>query len=178
VNVAQAIIHEPQLLILDEPTRGLDPMQIVEMRGLVNRLKHDHTILVSSHILFEISKTCDRILVIDDGEIIARGTEEELSGRLHGGRRLAVTVRVKGGDAPSDEAIGAVKGCIAGVAGVTAVRELEREGTSVGFEVDCEEDRRVEVVDALVRAGHGVARIDVAQHELEGIFMQLVGGHA
>ncbi len=84
VGVAQALVHKPQLLILDEPSSGLDPVQIVEMRSLIRRLKGQHTILVSSHILSEISQVCDRLLVIQEGEIVAQGTEEELARKLGG----------------------------------------------------------------------------------------------
>src|SRR5690349_9570402 len=79
VGVAQAIVHDPKLLILDEPTRGLDPVQIVEMRAMIKDLKERHTILISSHILPEISQTCDRLLVLGRGEIVRSGTEEELT---------------------------------------------------------------------------------------------------
>src|SRR5262249_16915277 len=79
VGVAQALVHRPTLLILDEPTAGLDPVQIVEMRALIRRLKGERTILVSSHFLSEISQTCDRLLVVHDGALVAQGSEEELA---------------------------------------------------------------------------------------------------
>src|SRR6185295_11049922 len=93
VGIAQAIVHKPRLLVLDEPITGLDPVQIVEMRELLRGLKGKHTILLSSHILSEISETCDRILVIKGGEIAAAGTEAELASRLLAGVRAEVTVR-------------------------------------------------------------------------------------
>ena len=79
VGVAQAIIHQPKFLILDEPTRGLDPVQIVEMRNLIHDLKQNHTVLISSHILTEISQTCDRLLVLGKGELLGVGSEAELA---------------------------------------------------------------------------------------------------
>jgi ABC-2 type transport system ATP-binding protein len=79
VGVAQAIIHNPKFLILDEPTRGLDPVQIVEMRNLIHDLKQSHTVLISSHILTEISQTCDRLLVLGKGKILGAGTEADLA---------------------------------------------------------------------------------------------------
>jgi ABC-2 type transport system ATP-binding protein len=96
VGVAQAIIHDPDLLILDEPTHDLDPVQIMEMRGMIRALKDSHTILISSHILPEISETCDRLLILNDGEIVASGTEAELGDTLLRSRGMVVTVRPRG----------------------------------------------------------------------------------
>src|SRR5688572_1604546 len=94
VGVAQAIIHQPKFLILDEPTRGLDPVQIVEMRNLIHDLKQNHTVLISSHILTEISQTCDRLLVLGRGKILGVGSESELSAHEGEIRSISITVRV------------------------------------------------------------------------------------
>jgi ABC-2 type transport system ATP-binding protein len=94
VGVAQAIIHQPKFLILDEPTRGLDPVQIVEMRNLIHDLKQNHTVLISSHILTEISQTCDRLLVLGRGKILGVGSESELSAQEGEIRQISVTIRV------------------------------------------------------------------------------------
>src|SRR5688572_24857790 len=94
VGIGQAIIHQPKFLILDEPTRGLDPVQIVEMRNLIHDLKENHTVLISSHILTEISQTCDRLLVLGRGQMLAVGSEAELSGRKDEIRTISVTIRV------------------------------------------------------------------------------------
>src|SRR5712692_4260204 len=96
LGVAQALVHNPALLILDEPNSGLDPAQIVEMRALIRDLRGAHTILTSSHILSEISQTCDRLLIIQAGEIVAQGTEEELARRLGGGGYIELEVRSPG----------------------------------------------------------------------------------
>ncbi|MBT8494804.1 MAG: ABC transporter ATP-binding protein, partial [Deltaproteobacteria bacterium] len=98
VGVGQAIMHKPDLLILDEPTRGLDPVQIVEMRNMIRDLTGEHTVLISSHILTEISQTCDRLLVLGKGRIIASGTEEDLSANLLVVNRVAVTVKPRKGE--------------------------------------------------------------------------------
>src|SRR6516225_3251196 len=82
VGVAQALVHGPDVLLLDEPANGLDPVQNVEMRSLIRSLRGDHTVLVSSHILPEIAQTCDRLLVVRDGELVAQGSESELEERL------------------------------------------------------------------------------------------------
>src|SRR5579871_6729584 len=92
VGVAQALVHRPKLLILDEPTSGLDPVQIVEMRSMIRALRGAHTILLSSHILSEISQTCDRLLVIQGGKIVAQGTEQELARDMGGGGTIEVEV--------------------------------------------------------------------------------------
>jgi ABC-2 type transport system ATP-binding protein len=104
VGIAQAIVHAPDFVVLDEPISGLDPVQIVEMRELVKNLKGDHTVVVSSHILSEISETCDRILVIKEGKIEWSGTERDLSVALREGSRIAVTIRVAGASPEDAEA--------------------------------------------------------------------------
>ncbi len=185
VGVAQAIIHEPELLILDEPTHDLDPVQIMEMRGMIRSLKDSHTILISSHILPEISQTCDRLLILDDGEIVASGTEEELGGRLMRTSTMAVTIRIGDGDPGngSDGAgIAAARAAITEVRGVTGVRRSDRaerpvtESGSVTFEVEGETDLRAEVCRALVGNGHDVIALARAERELERVFVGLVGG--
>src|SRR3569623_986146 len=113
VGVAQAIIHQPTFLILDEPTRGLDPVQIVEMRNLIHDLKQNHTVLISSHILTEISQTCDRLLVLGKSELLGKGTESELA--AHKGEIRAISVTVRGTD---KTAISKVLGAVDGVSKV------------------------------------------------------------
>src|SRR5262249_13557002 len=90
VGIAQAIIHDPALVILDEPNNGLDPAQIKEMRSLIRELRNRHTVLLSSHMLPEISQTCDRLMVIRGGQLVAVGTEGELSARLGDTRKYAI----------------------------------------------------------------------------------------
>jgi ABC-2 type transport system ATP-binding protein len=169
VGVAQAVVHQPKLVILDEPTRGLDPVQIVEMRQLVRELKAEHTVLISSHILPEISETCDRMLVLGDGAIVGSGTEEELSHRLASSRRIVVGVRPAG---ELEEAIGVVR-AVAGVVEVSVGNEVDgaRE-----LEVTADADVRAELCRALVEKGHGVLSLGRAQHKLESIFLELVKG--
>lgn len=92
VGLAQALIHDPKVLILDEPTVGLDPKQIHEIRELIRSLSGDHTIILSSHILPEVSKTCDRVVIINEGKIIASDTCSALSNQISGGNRLEITL--------------------------------------------------------------------------------------
>src|SRR5213075_3015338 len=102
VGVGQAIIHDPKFLILDEPTRGLDPVQIVEMRNLIHDLKQNHTVLISSHILTEISQTCDRLLVLGKGKILGAGSEQDLAASESEIRAVSVTVRPPSGATADD----------------------------------------------------------------------------
>ena len=162
VGVAQALVHRPQLLILDEPTSGLDPVQIVEMRKLIRSLKGEHTVLLSSHILSEISQTCDRLLVIDEGKLVASGTETELSK----GSGAAVDVEVAGNGDKAKAALG-------GVDGVKGV-EVVRSGDGVTqLRVQAAAELRPAIVRALVQGGADVLRVDRAASQLESIFMQL-----
>ena len=197
VGVAQAIIHDPDLLILDEPTHDLDPVQIMEMRGMIRALKDSHTILISSHILPEISQTCDRLLILNDGEIVASGTEAELGDTLLRSRGMVVTVRPRGsgdldaaaagGDAPDGEAhvhaaLQAAEQVIRSVPGVADVKLPDRPARAmaaagaVAIRVDGEADVRAPVCRALVEAGHDVIGLTRAERELERVFVELVGG--
>lgn len=172
VGVGQAIMHEPDLLILDEPTRGLDPVQIVEMRSMIQNLKEKHTVLISSHILTEISETCDRLLVLGKGSIIATGSEKELSSRLLEVSRVVVGVRSseeRYRDAPVDKILG-------GIDGVTDVTKGGVEEEAQLYELAASRDVRADVCRALVQAGHDVIKLSRAQRELENIFLSLVKG--
>ncbi len=173
VGLAQAVIHEPELLILDEPTHDLDPAQIVEMRALLRTLKSQHTIFLSSHNLPEISQTCDRLFVIDGGEIIASGTEEELSVRLLGAGGVDVTVRMSANGGSESTAV------IERIRGLDGVREVAVqawEGDEVTLTVDSDRDRRAEVCRALVESGFAVVGLQRSRRKLESIFLDLVRG--
>lgn len=166
VGIAQAIVHDPELVILDEPISGLDPVQIVEMRDVLERLREDRTVLVSSHILSEISETCDRILVLHEGRLVADGTQEELFEQLGAAMRLELTVRGE------PEAIEAV------VTSLDAIEHWSHEPTDDDLhelEVAMADDRREALVAALVERGVGVRRIEEAESELEQIFLDVTG---
>ncbi|WP_437766897.1 ABC transporter ATP-binding protein [Sorangium sp. So ce281] len=176
VGIAQAIVHKPRLLVLDEPISGLDPVQIVEMRALLRSLRGKHTILLSSHILSEISETCDRILVIRDGEIGAQGTEQELSAKLLHGVRIELTVRgPAAGGAGRGEAAGALDIARA-VEGVTSVERLtttEPGSDVVSFAVEADRDVRAALCAELVQAGIGILEVKRSERELESVFLRL-----
>ncbi|MBV8760280.1 MAG: ABC transporter ATP-binding protein [Deltaproteobacteria bacterium] len=168
VGVAQAIIHQPKFLILDEPTRGLDPVQIVEMRNLIHDLKQNHTVLISSHILTEISQTCDRLLVLGKGELLGKGTESELAS--HKGEIRAITVTLRGADKA------AMKTVLAAIDGVTKVAEPYEQGGGLSFSLSTNKDCRAEVSRAIVEAKLDLLKLDYSRSELENTFIRLVGG--
>jgi ABC-2 type transport system ATP-binding protein len=172
VGLAQAVVHKPSLLILDEPTGGLDPVQIVEMRQLIKRLGGDHTVLLSSHILSEISQTCDRLLVIHEGRMVADGTEESIS-QAAGGASHALELEVTGdggAQAAGDRACAA----IGKVPGVVSARVARIEDGSAHLSIDLSDDRRPQVARAVIEAGVGLLRLDKKAVELESIFQRLV----
>lgn len=172
VGVGQAIVHKPKFLILDEPTRGLDPMQIVEMRNLVHDLKQHHTVLISSHILTEISQTCDRLLVLGKGKLLGAGSEADLIGKESEIREITVTIRLgKDGDAL------AVTKVLEGVGGVTKVAAPFEQGGGFTFQLSTSSDCRAEVSRAVVGAGLDLIKLDHAKSELENTFIRLVGGN-
>jgi ABC-2 type transport system ATP-binding protein len=176
VGIAQAIVHRPAFVVLDEPIGGLDPMQIVGMRKLVRGLKGEHTVVVSSHILHEISETCDRILVIKEGEILWSGKERDLSTQVEQGMRVRVTVRVAG--ASPEAALERAKSLATGVPGVRGVepRTADESGDGIAsVEIAAESDVRDALCRALVAAD--VAVLEVARlRDLETTFRALLEG--
>jgi len=172
VGVAQAIIHDPKFLILDEPTRGLDPMQIVEMRNLIHDLKQNHTVLISSHILTEISQTCDRLLVLGRGKILGVGSEQDLAASESEIRQVAVTVRPPSGEDPK----GRIRAALAAVDGVKTVAEPYEQGGGLLFALATTKDCRADVCRAVVHAKLDLIKLDYSRSELENTFIRLVGG--
>jgi ABC-2 type transport system ATP-binding protein len=164
VGVAQALVHKPKLLILDEPTSGLDPVQIVEMRATIRALRGEHTILLSSHILSEISQTCDRLLVIQRGEIVAQGSEQDLAAQVGGGG--TIEIEALGTSARLIE----IARTVTGVSGGTVLREAD--GTAL-VSFDGAADLRPKLARALVQNGVDLLRIDRGAARLESIFLKL-----
>ena len=169
LGIAQAIVHRPGLVVLDEPITGLDPVQIVEMRKLVRDLGGDRTVVLSSHNLAEISETCDRILVITDGQVTASGTEAELSAELLGQVRAEVTVRAADVN---------VADLLESVPTVTSVQATASEESGPGIETwifEATDDVRAEVCRRLVDARVDVLQVKRAARELESVFLKLAG---
>jgi ABC-2 type transport system ATP-binding protein len=176
LGIAQAIVHRPDFVVLDEPIGGLDPLQIVEMRGLVRGLRGDHTVVVSSHILHEISETCDRILVIQKGEILWSGKESDLSTQIEQGMRIRVTVRVEGAAPPA--ALERVTALAQAVPGVRAVEEREATESGDGVasvEVVGDSDVRDALCRALIAGNVGVLEVSRLR-DLETTFRALLEG--
>jgi ABC-2 type transport system ATP-binding protein len=172
VGVAQAIIHNPKFLILDEPTRGLDPVQIVEMRNLIHDLKQNHTVLISSHILTEISQTCDRLLVLGKGKILGAGTEADLAKHEGEIRQITVTVR----PSAADDAKTVIARVLGKVEGVSKVAEPYEQGGGLLYSLSTNKDCRADVSRAVVEAKLDLIKLDYARSELENTFIRLVGG--
>ena len=166
VGLAQALIHNPEVLILDEPTAGLDPKQIIETRRLIKELAGDHTIILSTHILPEVSQTCDRVVIINKGRVVAVDTPHNLTRRLSGSETMLVQVEAVQG------AVVAAK--LATVPGVVAVRPAD--GAPGGtFEVESERGRDVrrELARAVVLGGHDLLELRPMRVSLEDIFLSL-----
>lgn len=166
VGIAQAIIHRPKLIILDEPISGLDPAQIVEMRKVVRALAQGAAVIVSSHILSEISQTCDRILVVHGGKLVAQGTEAELVLRSGSLEKLVLTVR------------GEPEAFRSWLAGQPQVARCERRDAPAGQAtcvVELRGDVREELLAALVAKGFGLRLVEAPEDELEEIFLAFTG---
>jgi ABC-2 type transport system ATP-binding protein len=171
VGLAQAIIHNPDVLILDEPTAGLDPKQIIETRNLIKELAGDHTIILSTHILPEVSQTCDRVVIINKGRVVAEDTPHNLTARLRGAETLYVQVDANGADA---------SGALARVPGVTRVAEADRRDRAVGYEVESASghDVRRDLARAVVGGGWGLLELRPMHLSLEEIFLSLTTDEA
>jgi ABC-2 type transport system ATP-binding protein len=165
VGLAQALIHDPEVLILDEPTAGLDPKQIIETRDLIRSLAGDHTIVLSTHILPEVAQTCQRVVIISRGKVVAVDTPDNLTHQLKGAATLYVQVD---GDRDAADAITAV-------AGVRKVRVADRHASFVGYEIEAEAERDVrrDVARAIVDRGWGLLELRPMRMSLEEIFLQL-----
>jgi ABC-2 type transport system ATP-binding protein len=167
IGLAQALIHRPEVLILDEPTIGLDPAQVVEMRNVIREIGKDRTVLLSTHILSEAQQICDRVLIINKGRIVTEDTPENLQSRLVGAQRVILRVR---GDADGlTEKISKVKG-------VRAV--VSKQDSSVEFEFSAGEDARPQVAKAVVQAGYELLEMRPVGLSLEEIFLELTSDNA
>ncbi|MBX5489740.1 MAG: ATP-binding cassette domain-containing protein [Chloroflexi bacterium] len=167
VGLAQALVADPEVLILDEPTIGLDPKQIIETRNLIKSLAGEHTVILSTHILPEVSATCQRVIIINDGEIAAVDTPENLTRRLRGAETLQLEVR------GPREAVAQLLRAQPKVLDVTAQPAPDGRTT---FTVSCElgSDLREQLAAAVVGAGYGLSELRSVRLSLEEIFLQII----
>ena len=170
VGIAQAILNDPEILILDEPTLGLDPKQIIEIRQLIRDLGGEKTVILSSHILPEVSQVCNRVIIINRGALVAADTPENLRSRLTTSSVVRVVLRDEG------DALARAERIIAKIDGVMAVREEPPAHGMGAFTVECvpERDLREEIARALVVGGLPLLELYRAELSLEEIFLQLV----
>jgi len=162
VGLAAALIHDPEVLILDEPTIGLDPIQVLELRDLVSELGREHTVMFSTHILSEAEQVCDRVVIINQGEIMTQGNPVELRRQMERGARILIRTE---GD-PS-QALGTVQQ-------VSSVLEAEIERDAIiAYPADPTIDPRADITRALVEAKHNVVEIRPAANNLEEIFLEV-----
>ena len=166
VGLAQALIHNPDVLILDEPTAGLDPKQIIDVRRLIHELSGEHTIILSTHILPEVSTTCSRVIIINEGKLEASDRPENLTSRLQGHDTLLVGV-----DGPADR----VQEKLESVEGVNRVARANGHGGRTSWEVETDKDPaiRTSLARAVVESGWGLVELKSIGLSLEEIFLKL-----
>jgi ABC-2 type transport system ATP-binding protein len=162
VGIAQAIVHEPEVLILDEPTIGLDPKQIIEVRNLIKSLAGEHTVILSTHILPEASQICSRVLIINEGKIVAEDTPERLGARVRGAEHFFLQVAQPAPEIPTE--LEKVKG----VLGVTA-----KDQGAYEIETNLGTDRRADIAALAVQRGWGVLELRPVGLSLEEVFLKL-----
>lgn len=166
VGLAQALVHDPEVLILDEPTAGLDPRQIIETRELIKRLAGEHTIILSTHILPEVSMTCERVVIINGGRVVAEDTPEGLTARMRGAEILRVTV---------DGAVDQVRESLSSLAGVVQVQNTGTDNGAHTFQVETAsgQDIRRELARTIVQGGHGLLELKQVGMSLEDVYLKL-----
>ena len=166
VGLAQALLHDPDVLILDEPTAGLDPKQIIETRQLIKELAGNHTIVLCTHILPEVSQTCQRVVIINKGRVVAVDTPDNLTARVGGAEALYVQVDGMGAD---------VRVALEQLPGVTRTSVSDTQGTVVGLEIGSASGRdiRRELAAAVVARGWGLLELRPMRMSLEEVFLHV-----
>ncbi len=173
VGLAQALLHQPPILILDEPTSGLDPNQILAIRNLIRRIGRSRTVILSTHILQEVQATCDRVLILNRGRIVADAPTEKIQSNERGGALVKVVL----GAGTVRLTTAALKGLLEGIPGVTRVTEQSAEEPELqAFEVLAARDPRKEIFDLAVAQGVRVWELVKERSTLEEVFRRLTGG--
>ena len=183
VGLAQAIIHNPDVLILDEPTAGLDPKQINETRDLIRSLAGDHTIILSTHILPEVEQTCEQVVIIDKGRLVVTDSVRNLQERARGAETILVEVAVRqtAPDNIPDAALALqVQQKLERVPGVSRVTHRDQPGAGLIFEAESQRGQLVrgDLARAVVESGWDLNELRPAAMSLEEVFLQLTGGEA
>jgi ABC-2 type transport system ATP-binding protein len=176
VGLAQAIIHNPDVLILDEPTSGLDPKQIHETRSLIRGLAGDHTIVLSTHILPEVESVCQQVIIISKGRVVATDSVHNLTNRLRGSEAIAVEVEARSGTLETAEVLRRLEQ----VPGVSRVLARDGRGDRLLFEVESLQGRTVrgDLARAVVDSGWNLNELRPVALSLEEVFLQLTGTDA
>ena len=169
VGLAGALLHDPEVLILDEPTVGLDPTQIIEIRELIRGFGSEKAVLLSSHILTEVEATCQRVIIFNEGHLVGQGTPTELAAQARGSEFVDLAVR-----GPRDE----IAREIAAVAGVVECVDAGEEAGVPRFRVRCEvgADPREALAAAIARRGWGLRELHAERLSLEDVFLKLTAG--
>src|SRR6266481_4156586 len=171
VGLAQAIIHNPDVLVLDEPTSGLDPKQIIEIRELLKQLAGEHTIILSTHILSEVEHSCERVIIISQGKLVAIDSVSNLTNRLRGSEAVAMEVEAADGHPNPSE----VQQRLEQVSGVSRVVMRDSKNGRLTFEVESLQGRHIrpDLARTVVNAGWALSEMRPVGLSLEDIFLQL-----
>ncbi len=169
IGIAQALLGDPEVVILDEPSVGLDPKQMMEIREMIAALKGSHTVILSSHILSEVQAVCDRVLIINQGKLIAEGTPEELEQQFHAAPRVELTVK-------ADEA--AVRKILSNVPGICALNYATNDDGTARVTLETRQVQNEQIFLAFSQAGCPILQMTSGKASLEDIFLELTGDTA
>jgi len=161
VGIAQSIIHEPDVLIMDEPTVGIDPLQVAGTRQIIRDLGKEHTVLLSTHILPEVSMTCQRVIIINEGKIVAEDRIENLSSAVTGVRRFRL------------EVTGPSKQIMERLRRVPGILKLNFDGSKYLLECSAGQDPRSKITEAIVQGGWTLLSLETVEMSLEDVFLKL-----
>ena len=167
VGLAQALVHNPEVLVLDEPTVGLDPKQIIEVRELIKSLAGEHTIILSTHILPEVSMTCERVVIINKGRVVAKDTPENLTRNLKGSSRL--TISIQGPEAEIENKLGSLEG----VQSIALSRKEDHDKAEYVLESKAENEIRPVVAKTIIDNGWSLFELKSQDISLEDVFLHL-----
>jgi ABC-2 type transport system ATP-binding protein len=164
VGIAQALVHDPQVIILDEPTIGLDPAQIIEIRSLIKSLRGSHTIILSTHILAEVTQTCDGVVIINEGRLMASGSLEELTASVRHKDGAVVKVRRNTAEAATE------------IARITGIDKVQRQDAEIKIEWTTGQDPRDEIARLCLDRNFGLLELRPTAMSLEDIYLKIVSG--